>query len=216
MTERTGRTEDLVKMGPPDGGGRAAVLVRPTSRALVLGSAQSDQDADRRACARADIVVARRRSGGGGVLVGPGDQVWLDVFVPATDPLSEVDVGRATWWLGDLWASALEDAGMPGGVVHREALQGGRWGRRACFAGIGPGEISHMGRKLVGISQRRDRSGARFHSMAPCAGDLGQLSCLLSLGAQERAELEEVLRTTTVQLVVPARRLEEALVARLS
>src|SRR5438552_1888677 len=68
--------------------------------ALVLGSAQRDDPV------AADVDVVRRRSGGGAVLVVPGQMVWADVTVPAGDPLWETDVSRAFWWLGDVWAAA--------------------------------------------------------------------------------------------------------------
>jgi hypothetical protein len=45
-------------------------------------------------------------------------------------------------------------------------MEPGRWGGLACFAGIGPGEVLLGGRKSVGVSQRRDRSGARFQCAA--------------------------------------------------
>jgi hypothetical protein len=37
--------------------------------------------------------------------------------------------------------------------------------RQICFAGLGSGEVLLAGRKLVGISQRRTRSAARFQSL---------------------------------------------------
>ena len=36
------------------------------------------------------------------------------------------------------------------------------WSDHVCFAGIGGGEVIRDGRKVVGISQRRTRAGARF------------------------------------------------------
>ena len=36
------------------------------------------------------------------------------------------------------------------------------WCPLVCFAGLGPGEVLRDGDKLVGISQRRSRAGARF------------------------------------------------------
>ena len=40
------------------------------------------------------IELARRRSGGGAVLLGADDHVWVDLVVPADDPLAEDDVSR--------------------------------------------------------------------------------------------------------------------------
>lgn len=151
----------------PEGpGGRLAVLCGPTSPALVLGSAQAETLADQAACAAAGIEVVRRRSGGGALLVSPGGQVWLDVFVPTGDPLAEADVGRAAWWLGELWSEVLGGLlGSGRAVVHRGGVVG-RWSRLVCFSGLGPGEVSIDGEKVVGISQRRTRAGAWLHSMA--------------------------------------------------
>jgi hypothetical protein len=36
------------------------------------------------------------------------------------------------------------------------------WSSRVCFAGTGAGEVLAGGRKVIGISQRRSRNGARF------------------------------------------------------
>lgn len=201
--------------------GRLARLVHPRRRALVLGSAQPDADVDRVACAAAGVVVARRRSGGGAVLVGPGEQVWLDVFVPAGDPLFDADVSRAAWWLGRVWAAALAEAGERDVSVHEGAMRAGPFGRRACFAGLGPGEVSVAGRKLVGISQRRDRRGAWLFTMALRGGPAGpgpaaSLTRLLALPGNERRELLGHLEETTTTLGVPAERVEAALVASLA
>ncbi len=50
---------------------------------------------------------------------------------------------------------------------------------RACFAGLGPGEVTIGGRKAVGISQRRTRAGARFQCVAYERWDPGPLAALL-------------------------------------
>jgi hypothetical protein len=100
------------------------------------------------------------------VLVGDGESTWLDLVIPRTSPLWNDDVGRAMHWVGDLWAAALADLGVGAGV-HRGALQVGEWGRRICFAGLGPGEVvTEDGRKIVGVSQRRTRHAARFQTIA--------------------------------------------------
>jgi lipoate-protein ligase A len=138
------------------------VLVREVERlAVVIGSTQP-----------ADVVVpgpypvVRRRSGGGAVLVGPGDPLWLDVWIPRGDPRWQPDVGRAAWWVGEWWVAALAGMGATGLTVHRGGLVTGPWSDLVCFAGTGPGEVLSGGRKVVGVAQWRSREGALFHTAA--------------------------------------------------
>ena len=58
-------------------------------------------------CEAAGVDVVRRRSGGGVVLLVPGECLWLDVVVPRDDPRWDDDVARAMWWLGEVWCQAL-------------------------------------------------------------------------------------------------------------
>lgn len=217
VDERRGHPAQLV-VPPPPPTGRRALLVRPDRRAVVLGSAQREDVVDPAACAAAGVDVVRRRSGGGAVLVGPGEQVWLDVFVPAGDPRHDADVSRSAWWLGELWAGALGDAGIAGAAVHQGPLVTGRHGQMACFAGLGPGEVTVAGRKLVGISQRRDRAGAWLFSMATCPAPDGVagLAGLLRLDDGDRRHLAEDLAATTTVLAAAAGIVERALAARLA
>ncbi len=145
-----------------------------TAPALVLGSAQPIDTIDHSVAAAAGIEVVRRRSGGGSVLMLPGEMCWLDVVVPRDDPRWSDDVGRAMWWLGDVWVTALAACGISGSV-HRAGLEGGDLARVVCFAGRGAGEVvadevvaghseSTAAAKLVGISQRRTREAARLQS----------------------------------------------------
>lgn len=189
----------VLRYAEPAGAFHARALPEPVQRevwccdatgpALVLGSAQRDDVVDAAACEAAGIDVVRRRSGGGAVLVEPELLLWVDVLLPAGDLLWEPDVGRAFLWLGDTWAAALADQGVTG-VVHRGALRRSRWSDLVCFAGLGPGEITDgSGAKVVGISQRRTRAGARFQ----CAvllqpWDPGPLLGLLALASGEREE----------------------------
>ena len=69
----------------------------------------------------AGIEVVRRRSGGGAVLLVPGEVLWVDVVVPRDDALWDDDVGRATHWLGELWVRALTRCGVAGATVHTGA-----------------------------------------------------------------------------------------------
>jgi len=133
-----------------------------TSSALALGSSQRMEQIDLAACERAGIEVVRRRSGGGAVLLQPGDAIWVDVLLPASDPRWINDIGQSACWLGDVWQKALRSLDVEGTTVHRTAMVRTTWSDHVCFAGIGGGEVIRAGRKVVGISQRRTRAGARF------------------------------------------------------
>jgi len=135
-------------------------ILRP-DQTLVLGSSQSDEGLDHDALDRSNIEVARRRSGGGAVLVSDADLVWFDVIINHDDVLWEPDIGRSFHWLGDAIQRALHSLDIDA-VVHRGPLERNDWSDRVCFAGLGPGELTVGGRKLVGMSQRRTRATARF------------------------------------------------------
>jgi lipoate---protein ligase len=148
----------------PDPAARSAWIFDVDAPALVLGSTQSIAGVDVEACGRAGVEVVRRRSGGGAVLLDPGEASWVDLIVPRHDPLWDDDIARATHWVGAAWAQALVAAGAPADAVavHQGGLVRGPWSDRVCFAGVGPSEVLFQGTKLVGVSQRRTRSGARF------------------------------------------------------
>ncbi len=165
--------------------------------ALVLGSSQADDIVDLARAAAAGVEVVHRRSGGGAVLLVPGEVLWVDVLLPADDPLWEPDVGRSAWWLGDAWARAL---GAADAVVHRGPMIRTTWSALACFAGVGPGEVvvrpdaaGAQSAKLVGISQRRTRAGARFQCALYRHHDPAALPALLGLSDTDRATLAVAL-----------------------
>lgn len=172
--------------------GRSVTFCEVERPALVLGSTQLSTDVDEAATAAAGADVVRRRSGGGAVLVEPGRTMWVDVVVPAGDTLWQADVGRSFWWLGDAWAAALASLGVAdaGIQVHRGPLISSRWSSMVCFAGLGPGEVSAGGAKVVGISQRRTREGALFQCAVALAWDPATMPALLALDAASRAALE--------------------------
>ena len=155
-----------------------------TRPAVVLGSTQPDAAV----VGAGGLDVARRRSGGGAVLVEPGRLVWADVVVPAGAPLWDADVGRATWWVGEAWAAALSTLGVPDGEVHKGGLVRTRWSSWVCFAGLGPGEVRARGQKVLGLSQRRTRHGALFQCAVPLAWDPAPLLDALALTPADRAE----------------------------
>lgn len=140
------------------------MVLEVTTPALVLGSTQDPSVSSEAARRRDGVALAQRRSGGGAVLLVPGEHVWVDLVVPRDDPLWVDDVGASSWWLGEAWAATLGDVlvGTPPPVVHRDGVSDRHLGRLVCFAAMGPGEVAVGGRKLVGISQRRTRAGARF------------------------------------------------------
>jgi lipoate-protein ligase A len=156
--------------------------------AVVLGSTQRDDVVDADAARAAGVEVARRRSGGGAVLLEPGGSIWIDVILPATDPRWDPDVGRSFRWLGEAWRAVLVGLGVAGPSVHDGPLVRGPWSDLVCFAGLGPGEVTVDGQKMVGISQRRTRSGARFQCALVLRWDPTVLIDVLALSAERRAQ----------------------------
>lgn len=182
----------------PDPAGRVASVVvsSPTDRAVVLGSAQGESVLDEEAVTAAGYSLVRRRSGGGAVLVEPGALVWVDVHVPVGDPLWSEDVGTAFLWLGAAWARALE-ALLPSGTpveLRTGPPERSAAGRLFCYAALGTGEVTVAGRKVVGISQRRDRRGAWFQSMAALREVQWRLAGFLAAPAPDRRRALALLR----------------------
>lgn len=180
---------------------------------LVIGSAQPEASVDRRAADAMGAEVVRRRSGGGGVLLMPGEFVWLDLVIPDGDPLWCADVGRAMIWAGELWRAGLGELGVSGSV-HSGGMITSPWSAQVCFAGLGTGEVVATGEaaKLVGISQRRTRHWTRLQTV-----------CHLHWRPELVAALVAAPRPTAVELaplvgvVVPAAAgpLRDALAAHL-
>jgi lipoate---protein ligase len=187
-------------------------VLEPAGPAVVLGSTQLRGDEP----SVPGIEVVRRRSGGGAVWLAPGQQVWVDVSLPAGHPLWRDDVGRAFWWLGEAWALALADLGVPGAAVHRGGLCTTRFSRQVCFAGLGSGEVTvptgeGPGPKVVGIAQRRTREGALFQCALPRVWDPAPLAAALGLPPDAAAELAGAV----LPVPVPAGDAVAALVAHL-
>lgn len=145
--------------------------------AWVLGSTSSAKLEERcrqHAAARSTPVdVVRRNSGGGLVWLDAAEASWVDVFVPTGDPLYRFDVSASTLWLGRAIAAALTTLGIRAAACEQPELgtlvtsADVRAGRATdgdlCMATIGRGEVVvDDAAKLVGISQRRNRAGARM------------------------------------------------------
>lgn len=134
-----------------------------------------------------------------------GQLVWVDVIVPHAHRAAEGDVGRAMWFIGDMWAAAI-----PGSVVHRGPMVRTAHSGQICFSGLGPGEVTIGGRKVVGISQRRTREGALFQCGALLKWDPAPLCAALGLDGRVAAELR------SAAMSVPSRDMVDAAIANLA
>lgn len=158
-------------------------LVRciPESMALVLGSRQSEHLIDLRRAAQRNIEVIRRRSGGGIVLVDPHRSLWIDIEIGADDsryvaePLGMMaQVGR--WWLAALVSL---DCAFPGIWQFVGQTGSDSDGELVCFAGRSHGELMVEQSKLVGLSQRRTRDGARVQGQLHFVDPTDEILALL-------------------------------------
>jgi len=210
----TGSAADFHGRDLPDPPARRVWVHEVSGPALVLGSTQPVDAADHEAAAAAGVDVVRRRSGGGAVLVEPGEVVWVDVVVPPGDQLWETDVGRAMHWVGRTWVAALAARGI-GADVHTGGLVDTEWSRRVCFGGLGPGEVTVAGRKVVGVAQRRTRGGARFQTAALLRWEPAALLALLVMDGRERSRAASELSDRAAPLPGPGDALVDAFLAAL-
>lgn len=201
----SGSAAELHALDVPEGL-RLVRIHEVTEPAVVLGSAQDQATLDPDALARSGRQLARRRSGGGAVLLDPGAQVWVDVVVPAGDPLWDDDVCRASWWLGEAWVASLGGSAARAGSgdepafdVHRGRVTDREASRVACFAAVGPGEVLRGTAKVVGISQRRTRHWARFQCVAYRAWDPADLVGLLAPPAATEPVVEALARVAPLR-----------------
>jgi hypothetical protein len=80
-----------------------------------------------------------------------------------------------------------------------------------CFAGLGPGEVTRNGAKVVGISQRRTRHAARFQCAVLHRWDVEGIAALVGLGA----DAVQSMRPLASGVAVDEETLVRALVATL-
>jgi lipoate-protein ligase A len=210
-----GSAAELIGAPFPDSLPSAVARVFDLSRtALILGSGQREDIVDAARADAADVEVARRRSGGGAVLLAPGHSIWIDVLIPRDDPRWSDDVVHSAFWLGHAWAAALQDRGVSA-TVHSGGLQKTTWGRLVCFGALGPGEVIVDGRKVVGISQRRTRMGARFQCLVHESWNAAALLELLVLTPDERAQASAELAEVAAGPGVSLADLEQGFLAQL-
>lgn len=141
---------------------RTVRFLEVARNAMVLGSSQDPSQIDAGVLNRFDAELVVRRSGGGAVYLSPSNQLWIDISIPKQDRLYCEDLRRSFLPIGSLVLEALSEISSLDFQMHSGPLVGGELGRAICFAGIGPGEITVEGAKVVGISQRRTQKGAVF------------------------------------------------------
>lgn len=168
----------------------------------MLGCSQRSlrDDIERRLNGRAGLVV--RESGGGAVLTGP----WLvsaSVVLPQGHPWVCDGLIESYRRLGQLHAAALKEFGVPARALPPQELPRANeasgvgavaW---ACFGSLSPWEVVNAeGRKLVGLAQRRRRSGVLL-----VAGTLiGIADWPLLCDVMGHPENERILRRCTVSV----------------
>jgi len=147
---------------------RSAWILNVARDTVVLGSHQPESDLNLELAAQLGIDVTRRNSGGGAVWLPAGDVVWIDFVIPAGDPLWTDDVRVAPLWVGAIWREAIRavDPSLTDLRVVEGALRTDVLGQKICFVSEGPGEVMCNGGKVVGVSQRRNRNGARLQCCA--------------------------------------------------
>ena len=197
IVRTTGDARAFHALGVPEGARRSVRVLGVDAPALALGSSQSLDDVDMEAARRLGVDVFARSSGGGAVLLHPGAQVWIDVVLGRSDPLWLDDVGRAAHWLGDVWSEALGAIGIHG-VVHTGAMVTTAVSPVVCFAGLASGEITVGGAKVLGVSQRRTRAGARFQCSVPLVWDAPRHAQLLAPGLRSAGGAIDEVRVHTV------------------
>ena len=164
---------------------------------LVLGSRQSIDSVDHDVCRQRGIEVVGRRSGGGAVLVGADQLIWFDVILTRDHPGWSDDVGESFAWLSDRLRAALTSLGVVG-ECHNGPMVNTEWSDLVCFAGLGPGELTVDGKKLVGISQRRTRNAARFQVAVLRRWDPMEILELFPMDGADRERAKSDMTTAAI------------------
>jgi lipoate-protein ligase A len=138
-------------------------VLRCAEAVVVIGSRQSGRDLDQGALVRDGVGVRRRHGGGGAVLLRTTDR-WVELWLRAVPGTPAHDVRSSAYLVGEWWRAALGAHGVDA-EVHRGAVLGAPEGAVACFAGLGPGELTVRGHKVLGISQWRVREGVLVSSV---------------------------------------------------
>ncbi len=174
-----GTPEILAQRVPPNAKfERTVEAVEISEPMLVLGSSGDEKNyrVDKLESEfKNQIKIVKRRSGGGAVLVIPGSFIWVNILIPADDPAYELNLKKSFNYVGKQLACILNELyGLaPKGLnahestesfyVRSKPLQNSLEGKIWCFLDGNEGEVYFGKKKVVGISQRRNRFGSCYY-----------------------------------------------------
>lgn len=142
-----------------------AILNRPTSDSIVLGSSQSMTLLDSEKIKKTQIEICKRKTGGGLVYIDKVHDIWIDIYIPTTSSLYEINISKSFNWLGNTWIETLTELNRqlePNLQIVKTKSKTDELSSLVCFAGLNHGEVLYCDRKVVGISQRRNKELAKF------------------------------------------------------
>ena len=166
--------------------------------AIVLGCSQRSRRDSIAARMPAAMELLVRPSGGGAVLTGPW-MVSASVVLPLGHPWLKGRFADSYQGLGQLHVDVLAGLGVPSSALPADevAAANARIGSTvdwACYGSLAPWEVvDASGRKLVGLAQRRQRTGVLL-----VAGTLVTLPQwqLLCSAVDQPGDVDAMLRRT--------------------
>lgn len=138
--------------------------------AVVLGrSNRRELEVNAEACERDGVPIARRCSGGGSVVLGPGCLAF-SLVLPLTGPIASAGVSTATQWIMRRTAAAL--ASLIDGTNPLDVANGS-------VEVQGTSDLVSAGRKFSGNSQRWRKHAILHHGTVLYDFDLSRISSYL-------------------------------------
>ena len=130
---------------------------------LVLGCSQKNAISANLAHEPDGIDTVSRQAGGGAVLVGPW-MVSASVVLPNTHALISGNLVASYRWLGEMYASLLQNLGVAAHAITPEEAKELQQAASAelawaCYGGFSPWEVVVGKKKIVGLAQVRRRTG---------------------------------------------------------
>lgn len=175
VVRHVGTVDELHAIPMPTEGSAELWVMNPTGVAVAMGSSQRREHFDLDRLRTDEVELAARRSGGGAVFIDPAVTVWIDVVAPRGSRWYSDELAENFLLVGRVWQRALRSLGVetelgdtPAGRTAASTL--------ACWAGLGWGELTLAGVKVVGLSQRRTRWGSRVQAMAVLDGSSARVA----------------------------------------